>query len=50
MNATIYTTLEQAEVRADALEARGLEVEIVAQNGGYAVVRCERDLRDARGF
>lgn len=43
MNTTIYTDLEQAEIRADALEARGLEVEIVARDGGYAVVRCERD-------
>jgi len=45
MKTTIYTDLEQAEIRADELEARGLDVEIVARPGGYEVVRRERDLR-----
>jgi len=45
MKTTIYTDLEQAEIRADALEAAGLDVEIVARAGGWEVVRRERDLR-----
>lgn len=45
MQTKLFTSLEQAEIRADAMEARGLDVEIVTHPDGYEVVRRERDLR-----
>lgn len=46
MQAKIFATQEQAEIHADLMEARGLEVQIIAKDGGYAVIRSERDLRE----
>jgi ribosomal protein L2 len=46
MGTKFFPTQEQAEIHADLMEARGLEVQIITRDGGYAVVRLERDLRE----